>query len=508
MIRRPPRSTLFPYTTLFRSDDISISIENVRSESSKIDSAQFEVRKIVSRAILPEGHKKKSKKYRLIPSLLELTKSGKLREGYTTAFWITVHVLKENKAGNYNGKIVISRNGKPLRSLTLYLTVLPFALEEIPDRIFAILYTPTNATSLERNARILLKDMRAHGMTSYSPLVKAWGNPIEFDGRGQPKVDSLLNHLQWAKEEGFQQPTILNVSKLIRTSRPGLSAEYTKFDENVDIPNLNKLVSFLEQKRKKHGWPEIVYLPIDEPGCFTDRAGTRREKMAVLLLKTLNGLNVRAATTIADPVDNKHRRLPRWKNVAGWWEKMRPYCNVRIYANGFPEGKTSLVNEMRDAESRGHEAMLYENRSTMGTNPCVARMSFGFYGWRTRVNGITAWTHPTWDGSTIHHIWADWKDREDARDSYYKNKKWGLPPSTVNWEMVREGIDDAKYLYLFEKALKEKGETDHKYIKLMKEIEKTVDATDMYSKKASCDWDGQKFSSFRQNIVQAILELR
>src|SRR2546421_4252265 len=30
MIRRPPRSTLFPYTTLFRSNDPRVSIELVR----------------------------------------------------------------------------------------------------------------------------------------------------------------------------------------------------------------------------------------------------------------------------------------------------------------------------------------------------------------------------------------------------------------------------------------------------------------------------------------------
>src|SRR4051812_50228726 len=27
MIRRPPRSTLFPYTTLFRSDDLQVAVE-------------------------------------------------------------------------------------------------------------------------------------------------------------------------------------------------------------------------------------------------------------------------------------------------------------------------------------------------------------------------------------------------------------------------------------------------------------------------------------------------
>src|SRR2546427_1999097 len=31
MIRRPPRSTLFPYTTLFRSDDLSTGAESRRS---------------------------------------------------------------------------------------------------------------------------------------------------------------------------------------------------------------------------------------------------------------------------------------------------------------------------------------------------------------------------------------------------------------------------------------------------------------------------------------------
>src|SRR2546422_8416442 len=33
MIRRPPRSTLFPYTTLFRSDQRPLSAQNRRSEA-------------------------------------------------------------------------------------------------------------------------------------------------------------------------------------------------------------------------------------------------------------------------------------------------------------------------------------------------------------------------------------------------------------------------------------------------------------------------------------------
>jgi hypothetical protein len=490
-------------------DNISIKIENVRAGKDEILMNQFEVRKIESRAVLPKGRKIGAKRYQLIPSLLRITNSSDLKRGQTTAFWITVHALKENVPGNYEGQIVISNRGKAIRNLKLEIRVLPFVLEEIPDRVFATLYTPTNLPSrMERNARILLKDMRAHGMTSYSPTASAWGKPLSFDEKGRPKISTLLNHLRWAKEEGFWAPTILNIQKLIRAGRPNLDANYTKFDESLDIPNLKKLVLYLETERKKHNCPEIIYLPIDEPGSFTDQAGTKREEMAVLLLKTLCELNVRGATTVDSLVDNKHRRLPRWKNVVGWWEKIKPYCTVRIYHNGYTEGKTSLENEMKDAKMRGHDVMLYENTSTMGIDPRVSRMYFGFYGWRTGVRGITSWTHPTFDKATIHHVWTDRKERKRDRLQYYRDLNWELPPTTVCWEMVREGIDDAKYLQIFQKLLERHKLVKPKYSDLIEELKSVVDSTKMSEKKPRCDWSGERFSAYRQRFIEAILELR
>src|SRR3989475_2201668 len=44
MIRRPPRSTLFPYTTLFRSWSVSASGTNPRRASSGSTSAQLPIR--------------------------------------------------------------------------------------------------------------------------------------------------------------------------------------------------------------------------------------------------------------------------------------------------------------------------------------------------------------------------------------------------------------------------------------------------------------------------------
>lgn len=491
-----------------KQEDVHIEILRLKSQNGELSPNQFEIRKIEYRAVLSRKRAKKTKKYRLIPSLLKLSNSVNLRRGQTKAFWVTVQSLKKNVPGTYTGQIKISRRGQLLRTLTLKVTILPFVLEEIPDKTFSILYTPTNISpNLEQNARVLLRDMRAHGMTSYSPHAFASGAPLKFDKHGVPQVENLLSHLQWANEEGFWEPTLLYMEKLIRAARPNLKANYTKFEENLDVPNLKKFVRYLETERKRNNWTEIIYIPIDEPGAYTDQVGTKREEMAVLFLKTLNDLNVHGATTIADLVDNKHRRLPRWKNVVGWWEKMRPYCSVRIYQNGYPEGKTNLANEMRDAISRGHEVMLYERTSTMGIDPRVSRIYFGFYGWRTGVKGITAWTHPTFDNATISHVWADWKERRKERERYYHDENWQLPPSTICWEMVREGIDDAKYLYAFQKALRQQKLVKHKYLKLIEELKTAIDSTRMLAKKPQCHWSGQRFSYFRERLIQAILEL-
>ncbi len=488
--------------------NIHIEIGGVKSKYGEISPSQFEIRKIEYRAVLPKGQRKKDKRYKLIPSLLRLASSTNLRKGKTSAFWITVYASKKNAPGVYYGKIIVSKNGKKLRSLKIKIRILPFELEEIPDKVFSVLYTPVNPSRcIERNARLLLKDIRAHGMTSYSPTVSAWGKPLSFDEMGEPRVKNLVKHLQWAKEEGFWGPTLLNIQKLIRAGKRSLDANYTKFDESVDIPNLTRFVLFLEKEREMNNWPEIVYLPIDEPGSFTDRAGTRREEMAVLLLKTLNKLNVRGATTIADMVDNKHRKLPRWKNVFGWWEKMRPYCSVRIYQNGYPEGKTSLSNEIQDANGRNHVVMLYENTSTMGIDPIISRMYFGFYGWSTGVKGITSWTHPTLKNATVNHIWSDQRERKIALQHYYSDKEWKFPPSTVCWEMVREGIDDVKYLYFLESLLKKTQLEKNRYTNLIRDIYSSVNLTKMSEKKPQCAWKGKQFSYFRKRIIDAILYL-
>src|SRR3712207_7783064 len=50
MIRRPPRSTLFPYTTLFRSSGLAVGIARLRSDRER-DTARLAVQYGVARVL-------------------------------------------------------------------------------------------------------------------------------------------------------------------------------------------------------------------------------------------------------------------------------------------------------------------------------------------------------------------------------------------------------------------------------------------------------------------------
>jgi hypothetical protein len=152
--------------------------------------------------------------------------------------------------------------------------------------------------------------------------------------------------------------------------------------------------------------------------------------------------------------------------------------------------------------------MLYENTSTMGTDPRVSRMYFGFYGWRTGVDGLTSWTHPTLGLKTVSHVWAEWKEQRQAMQQYFKDPNWQLPPSTVCWEMVREGIDDARYLAAFEEALASHPPGREKYDNILKELAVDVDAAGMSGKRPECTWNGQRFAGCRMRLIQGLLEMK
>src|SRR5260370_11632982 len=93
MIRRPPRSTLFPYTTLFRSSAKMGDLEELVGKSPAIESVRKDLRRLL--ALVREG--------RRLPAILIQgeTGTGKRSEEHTSALqshlYLVCRLLLEKK---------------------------------------------------------------------------------------------------------------------------------------------------------------------------------------------------------------------------------------------------------------------------------------------------------------------------------------------------------------------------------------------------------------------------
>jgi len=236
-----------------------------------------------------------------------------------------------------------------------------------------------------------------------------------------------------ALEAGLDGPILWNMQALINAAKGG--KQFADFDgkcdnwnEARDLANLGDIVRAAKRLERERRWPEIVFYTIDEPGTQTEDWEIRARRMDIMVksLKLVDSLGARGTTTVSELVDDRHNTT-RWSPQPGelrrWWDRARPFCAVRIYAYGYPQGKTDLFAEQADAKKRGHQVWFYNNEAVLGNDRYSARVYFGLWGWKVKADGLTAWT------------------RRGQR--------------TVQWELVREGIDDARYLALIEKMLAE-----------------------------------------------------
>src|SRR3712207_7442485 len=94
MIRRPPRSTLFPYTTLFRSDEMVVSIRGRRMDLWRAVDSQGEVLDM-----LVQARRDKAAALRLMRKLLK--KLGFRSEEHTSELqsrqYLVCRLLLEKK---------------------------------------------------------------------------------------------------------------------------------------------------------------------------------------------------------------------------------------------------------------------------------------------------------------------------------------------------------------------------------------------------------------------------
>src|SRR2546430_3885970 len=97
MIRRPPRSTLFPYTTLFRSHHRAVAVHLVARPEPEVRPAV----ELVLVYLLPRGHVAEDLPVRVLGGVLLDRKSTRLNSSHSQISYAVFCLKKKN-----GGKIV------------------------------------------------------------------------------------------------------------------------------------------------------------------------------------------------------------------------------------------------------------------------------------------------------------------------------------------------------------------------------------------------------------------
>jgi len=395
---------------------------------------------------LPEGY------FWKLPTVISPENQAVLKKGQVQSFWLTFKIGQNRAPGDYIGKVVISSDLEAAQKITIpiHLRVLPITLEDVPNIEYFMLLTyemteltvPWSKSEKEKiyqSAVNVYRDYKEHGMTTVAPT-----SPFVLFQQedGAPQLDDIFATLRAASEVGFKHPIIWYLGHLIQTAKPKHPGNILGFDPQVHINRLKTFVKTVSAYAQKNGFPDILYLPIDESDdAIADPKG-RRQKITPLLLEAIHESGGKSVLT---------RR------------RTNPSPPDYLISGTFDE------DELKNAHRQGISYFLYNNDvTTRCDNPAFARYIYGYYTWRNKVDGMSSWTFQTTQNSRGLPT-ADTIDK-DVFLAYPHPKG---PLSTLKWEAIREGIDDHKAVYQLVKRrdmLHKKGINVAQYDQLLNTI--------------------------------------
>lgn len=432
---------------------------------------------------LPEG------KFLNLPTLIRPGNQAKVEKGKCQRFWLTLRIDDNVLPGGYKGKITISPQYGLETSLPLEVSVAPISLEDVPglDYFMLMTYEFTELAvpwSLEEKEKIyksackILKDYKEHGMTTlclHSPFV------LNTKEDGTPNLEDIFTALKAAKEIGFKGRIIWYMGHLIQTSKPKHPGNIMGFDKGIHLPRLKYIVETVSKYAKEHGCPDVIFLPIDEPGDAYQDFQNKRQAIAPLLLKTIKDLGAQTMLT------------------SGYDKRFKP---VDYLCSG-----EMNKEDLDEAHKSGSVYWLYNNDVTIKClNPAYARYIYGYYTWVNRVDGMSSWTFQNTQNARGLPGQAD----VHGSDIYLAYPDPNGPMATLKWEAIREGIDDHKLVYQLVKCiknLKEKGINTSKYDDFLLGIRKKEGTPDCQVRDDE-NWNPIFFQKSKDHLISMILDAK
>ncbi|NOZ21926.1 MAG: hypothetical protein GXP25_12660 [Planctomycetes bacterium] len=501
----PTTFTILPLKDL---KGCKVAAGDLRSDKGAIPAKNIDIRCVRYMRVRPNYSLFYS--YHIAPDVLEHRDSTDIKKGRNQKYWITVKVPDNAAPGIYKGKLTFSPSGGKPADIPIKIRVLPIKLRKNPEYYYGMYYRDPLSNLYEKNtkyaneyfarkAELERQDMVEHGMNTHISYIRISMEKTGKDGKSIQWVvdgDEAERRIALDRKYGMaDRPLVVSFSVTwwyhqlvdkrgtgshLRLVRPDVPQSF--FDE------VTKMVQAIEKERKKRGWPEFLYYPIDEPG-----RGEAQIKFMVNVMKAIKKVpGVRTYVT-ADPSHEAFE--PMWPYVDIWC------CQPFVF--GYEKIK-------KLSKEKNIEFWCYPNHIS-GENDHTpvrgARMTWGFGFWKSGFKTLIPWIYQ----ANISDPW-NYLD-STAMDFFNRSTPDGEPIPVAMWEAYREGIDDGRYIYTLEQLVKEGKAKGGKAAQVAKECEKELqfvwDAIEVQEKYKYDDlWPGRDFDAYRWLLASKILELQ
>lgn len=370
----------------------------------------------------------------------------KLLAGQAASFYITVKIPLDAPAGKYAGEVTVASNSLMPKRIPFVVTVLPFTLVK-PHTVFSMLYTyefrflerwdpdyqPKSKIRWEGKEDFIARgsacvtDMAEHGMTNIFPHSAT----VVLRKKGEICLTEFGMSMKTAAYNGMKGTPGWFVGTMLNAQWHDLQS----FNEERDCALFKEIVVAAGKTAKENGFDDCILVPADEPKISVP------EKLVVAKKLLAAGKSISKDNHVKIGLTSDYETL---KSIPELYD-------IGIIAGGTPE-------QWQEIQKSGHELWIYDNNAACGHTPAWSRFIYGFYGWRTGLDGITSWTYPLdiddWDG----------RKRQDANgNGIPKYDANGTPINSLVWEAIREGIEDRRYIDTLQEKIAEcqqKGKKD------------------------------------------------
>lgn len=456
-----------------------VSVSDLTGSHGRIPKEAIEVATITSvdeGVGFPEGY------FRKLPTVILPGNKAVIEKGQVQSFWLTLKVERNIAPGDYAGEVVIQTSQKI--KIPIQVRVLPITFEDIPGIQYFMLSTYemtelvmpwSNAykEKIYQSAVNVYKDYKDHGMTTLAPA-----SPFVLfrDENGRYRLDDILASIRAGAELGFRNPIIWYMGQLIQTAKPKHPGNIVGFDPDVHLHRLKTIVETILAYTQKNGWPDVLFLPIDESDDTSSDPQGKRQKITPLLLQAIAESGGKSVLTR---------------------QRINPAPPHYLISGIFDAG------QLRKAKSQGVPYFVYNNDVTLRCdNPAFARYIYGYYTWRNQIDGMSSWTFQTTQNSRGRPT-ADTIDK----DAFLAYPHPNGPLSTLKWEAIREGIDDHKAIYqlvMRKSLLAKKGMDVARYDQLLSAIRERS------KEEVACQFDAKEDSAwlqeYREKVVAMVVE--